>query len=187
MNDILQQQFWSAHSELSVAAKVRVIALLNSTLATTVDLRMQIKQAQYNVVMGSNYEPLQELFSDMATQLEEYIDIFAERIKALGGLALVTARVAAQLSVLPEYPQHILEDVDHVTALIQRLKLWSRLLRQGSMQAAEWEDANTSQLYMEVWQIAEQQLWLLSAHLQATLAPNDTSAAVVIGAHGAMN
>ena len=78
--------------------------MLNSTLATTVDLKAQPKQAQWNVVTGNNCEPLQELYADMATELEEYTDIFAEQLKALGGLALAIAKVAAERSALPEYP-----------------------------------------------------------------------------------
>jgi len=36
------------------------------------------------------------LFDEMASELEEYIDMVAERIAALGGLAMGTARIAAK-------------------------------------------------------------------------------------------
>jgi len=52
---------------------------------------------------------LHEMFDEMAGELEEYIDMLAERITALGGLAMGTARIAAEGSrslcwILPEYP-----------------------------------------------------------------------------------
>lgn len=172
-HDRKQQCFFPTSSEIPVATKVQVIELLNHTLAITVDLKTQVKHAQWNVVTGSNHEPLQEVFAEMATQLEEYIDIFAEQIKANGGLALATARVAAELSTLPEYPHHILDGFEHVMALARQLRLYTQLLLHGSEQTAKWGDFDTAQLYMEVFRVIEQRLWLLQAHLQAALAQED--------------
>lgn len=177
-NEHNRQWFFPTASEISVATKMQVIALLNFTLATTVDLKTQIKQAQWNVVVGSNCEPLQELFADMAIQLEEYIDMFAERIKILGGRAIVTSRVAAELSMLPEYPHHILNDFEHVTAVAQRLILWAGSLLQGSLQADKWGDAETTQVYTEVFRVIEQRLWLLEAHLQAAILAGQHASAI---------
>ena len=178
MSNILHHQcFLPTSSDIPPATKVQVIAILNSTLATAVDLKTQIKQAYWNVVTGSNCEPLRELFAEIATQLEEYIDIFAEQIKALGGLAIATARVAAQVSLLPDYPHHIVNDIDHVTVLAQQLTLFAQSLLQSSMQAVQWGDFDTDKLYTEIFRVIEQRLWLLSAHLQAAQAQENGSVA----------
>lgn len=170
--------FVSTSSELPATTKVQAIAILNSTLATAVDLKTQIKQAQWNVVTGNNCKPLQELFAEIATQLEEYTDIFAERLKALGGLAIATARVVAELSILPEYPYHTLDGIEHVEALVERLTLWARSLLQESLQIADWGDRETSELYLEVFEMIEQRLWLLQAYLQVALIPRCDRAVV---------
>ena len=83
--------------------RLYVITLLQHTLACTVDLRSQVKQAGWNV-KGHDFGPLHALFATMATALEAYTDLVAERLVVLGGVAQGTARAAARQSTLPEYP-----------------------------------------------------------------------------------
>ncbi|MDV2996926.1 MAG: DNA protection during starvation protein [Chroococcidiopsis sp. SAG 2025] len=178
MSDIPYQPYSLLNlNEISVATKVQVIELLNRTLATTIDLKTQIKQAQYNAIAGDNCEPLQELFAEMATQLEEYIDIFAFWLTAYRGLARATAKVAAERSQLPEYPHDTTESSEHVAAVAQRLALYAQLLLQFSIQTAQWGDVETSALYEEVLQVIEQRLWLLSAPWSAVAQGDETAAA----------
>jgi starvation-inducible DNA-binding protein len=158
---------------LPVSTQVRAIAILNYTLATLVDLKTQIKYAQWNVT-GTNCAPLQELFAEIAAQLEEYTDIFAERITELGGLASITAREVSALSVLPEYPHGRFDGSQHVAVVTQRLKICAQSLLQGSLQTAEWKDFYTCDLFVEVMQVMAQRSQLLSAHLQAALPAKDT-------------
>jgi len=81
--------------------RLDVITLLNQTLACTVDLRSQVKQACWNV-KGKDFAQLHALFATMATALEGYSDLVAERIAVLGGVVMGTARTAALQSQLPE-------------------------------------------------------------------------------------
>ena len=83
--------------------RLYVIQLLQQTLACTVDLRSQIKQACWNV-KGHDLVLLHALFATMATELDAYTDLVAERLVVLGGVARGTARTAATHSTLPEYP-----------------------------------------------------------------------------------
>jgi starvation-inducible DNA-binding protein len=85
--------------KLPIGTKVRVIAILNQTLATIVDLKAQIKSVCWNVT-GINCIGLPEIFTQMVDQIEEYTDIFALRITHLGRLASVTVHVAAEVSML---------------------------------------------------------------------------------------
>ncbi len=78
-------------------------------------LKTQVKQAHWNV-KGMDFYQLHLLFDEMATELEEYIDLVAERVTALGGLAVGTARTARD-SILPEFPFDILDGKEYVTAL----------------------------------------------------------------------
>ena len=144
----------------------QVIELLNQTLATTLDLKTQVKQAHWNV-KGINFYQLHQLFDEIATQLEEYIDLIAERVTALGGVAMGTVRIAASQSVLPEYPFDVVDGKDHVMALADRMAPYAKVVRAAINQATELEDAHTADLYTEISRTIDKYLWFLEAHLQA--------------------
>lgn len=160
-----KQPLYPTRIDLSVETRTKVVGMLNDTLATTLDLKTQVKQAHWNV-KGMDFYQLHLLFDEMATELEEYTDMFAERITALGGLAVGTARVAAAESILPEYPFDILDGKAHVTALADRYAAYGKLLRDAIDKTGELEDADTADLYTEVSRAIDKRLWFLEAHLQ---------------------
>jgi starvation-inducible DNA-binding protein len=145
--------------------RTQLIALLNLALALTLDLKTQVKQAHWNV-KGMNFIPLHQLFDQMATQLEEYVDMLAERTTALGGVPMGTVRVVAEVSTLPEYPFEIVNGKDHVIALADRLAPYAKILREMIGQSNDLEDANTADLYTEISRQIDKYLWFLEAHLQ---------------------
>jgi starvation-inducible DNA-binding protein len=65
----------------------QIVEMLNTRLADVIDLKTQTKQAHWNV-KGMGFIGLHELFDQAATQVEEYVDMIAERVTALGGTAL---------------------------------------------------------------------------------------------------
>jgi starvation-inducible DNA-binding protein len=89
----------------------------------------------------------------------------AERITALGGTALGTARIAAATSILPEYPLDIVDGVEHLQALAERYALYAAHLRQGIEQTDTLGDADTADLYTEISRDIDKRLWFLEAHL----------------------
>src|SRR5262245_53731776 len=119
--------------------RVYVIALLNQTLACTVELRSHVKQAAWNV-KGGAFVQLQSLFALMATELDTYADLVAERITALGGVAWGTVRMAVIQSTLPEYPEDLAEGDTHVLALAERFAQYATVVRTNIAQAADVED-----------------------------------------------
>jgi len=155
-------------TRIDIPAEIRsqFIELLNQTLATTLDLKTQVKQAHWNV-KGINFYQLHQLFDEIATQLEEYIDLIAERVTALGGVAMGTIRIAASQSVLPEYPFDIVDGKDHVIALADRMAPYAKVVRAAINQAIELEDVDTADLYTEISRTIDKHLWFLEAHLQA--------------------
>jgi len=156
----------SYRTSIDLSSEVRqgVIALLTPTLAASLDLKTQVKQAHWNV-KGLNFSQLHELFDAMATELEGYVDMVAERITALGGIALGTARIAAATSILPEYPLDIVDGVEHIQALVERYALYAAHLRQGIEQTDTLGDADTADLYTEISRDIDKRLWFLEAHL----------------------
>ena len=115
VSTISKQKLYSTRIDLAEEVRIKVIELLNQSLAATLDLKTQTKQAHWNV-KGTDFFQLHELFGAMSGELEEYVDMVAERVTALGGTALGTARIAASESVLPEYPLDAVGGIEHITA-----------------------------------------------------------------------
>ncbi|GAB4542087.1 MAG: DNA starvation/stationary phase protection protein Dps [Pleurocapsa sp.] len=160
-----KNKLYSSRIDLPESIRTPVIKLLNSSLAITTDLKTQVKQAHWNV-KGMDFYQLHLLFDIIATDLEEYIDLVAERITALGGVAYGTVRIAATNSVLPEYPLDAVQGIDHVTALAERLAVYARHLRDNMTQAMELGDQDTNDLYIEISRTIDKYLWFLEAHLE---------------------
>jgi starvation-inducible DNA-binding protein len=152
--------------DISPDIRLYVIQLLLQTLACTVDLLSQIKQAGWNVT-GDTMALLQALFATMATDLDAYTDLVAERLVVLGGVAQGTARTAARQSTLPEYPGAILEGHGHVQALAERFVAYATALRGDIARAAEVEDAGSAAVYTDISRGVDKHLWVLDAYLHA--------------------
>ena len=155
---------YPTRNDLAVDIRQQVVALLNQTLAATLDLKTQTKQAHWNV-KGLDFYQLHELFDEIAGELEEYVDMVAERVTALGGTAMGTARIAASVSILPEYPYDAVDGIDHVTALAERFGAYAAHVRSAIEKTDELGDMDTADLYTEISRTIDKRLWFLEAHL----------------------
>ena len=90
-------KLFTTHNDLSENTREKMIEMLNHQLADTFDLFSQTKQAHWNV-KGPNFIQLHELFDELAGQLVGFADMIAERATAMGGVAMGTARMAADNS-----------------------------------------------------------------------------------------
>ena len=157
-------RFYPTRNDLSASVREQVVTLLNQSLAATLDLKTQTKQAHWNV-KGKDFYQLHELFDEMAGELEEYVDMVAERVTALGGTALGTARIAADQSILSEYPIEAVSGEDHLTALADRYGVYAEHIRAAIDTTDELGDADTADLYTEISRTMDKRLWFLEAHL----------------------
>jgi starvation-inducible DNA-binding protein len=144
--------------------RLYVIQLLQQTLACTVDLRSQIKQACWNI-KGHDLVLLHALFATMATELDAYTDLVAERLVVLGGMARGTARTAAMHSTLPEYPGAIMDGDAHVRALAERFAPYATALRADIAHATDVEDAGSAAIYTDISRGVDTRLGFLEAYL----------------------
>ena len=153
-------------ARIAIPPEVRayLITLLNSTLSCSVDLRSHIKQAGWTV-KGADVLQLQALFATMATELEAYTDLVAERIAVLGGVARGTTRTAATQSTLREYPSDLVEGQAHMLALAERFASYATGLRADIAHATDVEDAGSAALYTDISRGVDKQLGVLDAHL----------------------
>ena len=127
---------YTTKNDLPEQTRTRMIELLNARLADAIDLQTQMKQAHWNV-KGPNFIALHELFDKVNEDVEDYVDLIAERVGAarrhrprhgaLGGAALALA----------EYPLTIADGA--ITS-----RRWRRRCRRSASRRARRSTAATS-------------------------------------------
>ncbi len=152
--------------DLSKDKREKLVEILNSRLADASDLKSQAKQAHWNV-KGMSFIALHELFDQVATNVENYTDMIAERITTLGGTAMGTVRVAAEKSTLQEYPHEITDGADHVDALSNALADFGKKVRENIDDSDDLGDKDTSDIFTEISRGIDKDLWFVEAHIQS--------------------
>ena len=153
-------------NDLPKPARLELNQQLNQRLADAIDLQSQLKQAHWNV-KGPNFIGLHKLFDEIHVALGEYVDLLAERVVQLGGVAEGTIRVAAARSRLEEYPLAAADGTAHVEAVSRGLATFGREVRLAIDEAGELDDADTADLFTEVSRGIDKWLWFVEAHAQA--------------------
>jgi starvation-inducible DNA-binding protein len=149
---------------LPEATRERVAELLNKRLADCIDLQTQCKQAHWNV-KGPSFIALHKLFDDVNEDVEEYVDLIAERVVQLGGVAQGTARMVAGRTTLQEYPL-VADGEAHVDALSSALAAFGGVTRKAIDQVDELGDADTVDILTEISRGTDKWLWFVEAHQQ---------------------
>jgi starvation-inducible DNA-binding protein len=150
-------------NDLPENTRAEAIRLLNEQLAGALDLRLQAKQAHWNV-KGPQFAALHELFDAVAAELDESADHLAERAASLGGTAQGTLQAVARASRLPEYPADLQWGCDHVQSLSLALAEFGKSVRSGISAADEAGDAGTADLFTQVSRSTDKLLWKVEAH-----------------------
>src|SRR5436190_5074674 len=107
---------FATRNSLPAETRDQVATLLNRRLADAIVLQLQTKQAHWNV-KGPSFIALHKLFDEIHDAVREYVDLIAERITALGGVAIGTVNDVAEQTELDPYPTDISTGEDHVKAL----------------------------------------------------------------------
>jgi starvation-inducible DNA-binding protein len=159
-------KMYATENEISEKCRSELNTLMNQRLASAVDLQMQMKQAHWNV-KGPSFIGLHELFDKVDEAVESYVDMIAERIVQLGGIAEGTVRVSAARSLLEEYPLAMADGLAHVEAVAKALSTFGHEARNMISEADELEDADTADLFTEISRGIDKWLWFVEAHSQA--------------------
>ncbi len=152
--------------DMSPKRRSEMNALLNQRLADAIDLQLQMKQAHWNV-KGPSFISLHELFDKVGESVESYVDMIAERIVQLGGVAEGTLRVVTLRTRLEAYPLILLDGRSHVDAVTQVLSKFGHTVRETINEATALEDAGTADLFTEISRGMDKWLWFVEAHNQA--------------------
>ncbi len=144
--------------------RAQSVELLKQHLAAAIDLHAQTKQAHWNV-RGPNFIAIHELFNRVSEQVETYSDMLAERAGGLGGVAQGTIQVATKNSFLVPYDLGLADESQHVFAVAGSLAAFGQSVREASVTAAKFGDADTSDLFTEMSRGIDQQLWFVESHV----------------------
>jgi starvation-inducible DNA-binding protein len=151
-------------NDLPETVRGAAVELLNSRLADAIDLQTQCKQAHWNV-RGADFIALHELFDKINSDVEEYVDLIAERIVQLGGIALGTARLAVKRSNLPEYGTMGTRGRDHVEALSTALATFAKATRAAVRAIDQAGDLDGADILTQISRGTDKWLWMVEAHL----------------------
>ena len=156
---------YATKNPLEAETRAAAVRLLNRRLADCIDLQSQCKQAHWNV-KGPQFIGLHKLFDEIYEATEEYIDLIAERVVQLGGIAEGTIRVASERSSLTEYPLVLSSGEEHVEALSNVLGQFSGKAREAIDELEEMGDPDSMDILTEVSRGVDKWLWFVEAHQQ---------------------
>jgi starvation-inducible DNA-binding protein len=147
------------------AAKTTSCGLVNEILADTMILYSLYKKHHW-LVAGPTFYQLHLLFDKHAEEQAELIDLLAERVQSLGGIAVGDPRHAAELTTVPRPPDGAEEVAVMIDRTLQAHELIIEKVRAAIGATEEAEDWGTNDLLMgDVLRRHELQVWFLSEHI----------------------
>jgi starvation-inducible DNA-binding protein len=157
---------YTTRIDLSEMKRVELVELCNACLADAVDLQMHSKHAHWNV-KGPNFIALHQLFDQVNEDIEDYIDLIAERAVQLGGIANSTAHVVTTWSHMPENDAQSVSELKYVQSLSGALASFGKVAREAIGKSNEFGDAVSADIFTEISRGVEKWLWMVEAHLQS--------------------
>ena len=146
-------------------AKARSCELANEILADSMVLYSLYKKHHW-LVAGPTFYQLHLLFDKHAEEQNEVIDQLAERVQALGGIAVGDPRHAAELTSIPRPPDGAEEVAVMIDRTLHAHEIVIDKVRAAITATEESEDWGTNDLLMgDVLRLHELQVWFLSEHV----------------------
>lgn len=145
---------------------LKSIDLLSIVLADEMTLYIKTRKFHWNV-SGESFMELHKLFQNQYTELEETIDLIAERINKLGGKTIGTMKEFSKLSRLKESPdkyplqKEMIKEllIDHESVIIELRKDIEAFNKKN-------EDAGTTDFLTGVMEQHETTAWILRRYLK---------------------
>ena len=155
----------SPDTGLKSNTRTAMIDLLNARLADAIDLALVTKQAHWNL-KGPTFIAVHELLDQLRDDIDEHVDIIAERVAQLDGVALGTVQNVAKASKLAPYPTDIHKVADHLAALVDRYAALGKSTREAIDAADDAGDAGTADIFTAFSRSLDKNLWFLKSHLE---------------------
>ena len=171
MTDYVIQEFGTLRDvPLSLDSEVRSTSCqyLNGILADSIILFNLYKKHHW-LMRGHTFYQLHLLLDKHADEQLELVDLVAERIQTLGGIAVADPRHVAELTTIPRPP----DGAEEVPAMLSRLLVAHEVIiekaRGAIDETAASGDWGTNDVLMsEVLRTNEKQAWFIGEHLVAT-------------------
>ena len=156
---------------LSEAIRAASVAALNRLLAHTIALRDLYKKAHWQV-SGATFYELHLLFDKHHGEQADLMDMLAERVQALGGVALALAYDVAEESRVARAPrgrEAVLPQLDRLAGAHELILGEARpLAREASNRG---DDGTSDLLVSQVVRLNEMQSWFVAEHLASRSLP----------------
>jgi starvation-inducible DNA-binding protein len=141
---------------------------LNQTLADSIILYNLYKKHHW-LVRGHTFYQLHLLLDKHASEQLELVDLMAERVQTLGGIAVADPRQVAEVTKIPRPP----DGAEEVPAMLSRLLEAHELIidetRKAAGAAEKAGDLGTNDILVsEVLRTNELQTWFIAEHLVDT-------------------
>lgn len=156
---------YQSHLDIPAHTRKEVIAVLQARLSESIDLEAQMKQAHWNV-KGKDFYQLHLLFDKIHDEVEGFVDLVAERITTLGGVADGRVQTAARSSQLYEYSLETKGGEAHLKAVAAVLAQFGKSVRADIDKTAQIGDAVTADILTQIARETDKQLWFVEAHLE---------------------
>ncbi len=139
--------------------------VLNEILADTTILYALYKKHHWNV-SGPTFYQLHLLFDKHAEEQGELVDLLAERVQSLGGIAVGDPRHAAELTTIERAPDGAESVPAQITRLLSAHETIIGKVRKGIDTTEKSGDWGSNDMLMgDVLRRHELQVWFLAEHL----------------------
>ncbi|HEV8280651.1 MAG TPA: DNA starvation/stationary phase protection protein [Candidatus Limnocylindrales bacterium] len=150
---------------LDEKARAKSCQLLNGILADSMVLYALYKKNHW-LVAGPTFYQLHLLFDKHAEEQGELIDLLAERVQSLGGIAVGDPRHAAELTTIPRPPDGAEEVAVMIDRTLHAHEIVIEKIRAAITATEESEDWGSNDLLMgDVLRRHELQVWFLAEHV----------------------
>lgn len=166
----LQQFGTVADRPIALDHRVRLAGAssLNLLLADTMSLRDMYKKHHWQVA-GPTFYQLHLLFDKHYGEQAEVVDLIAERIQTLGGIAVAMAGDVAEMTRIPRPPMGREDVTMQLFRLLQAHEMLIEETRKAAHAAADAGDDGTNDLLVsDVLRLNEFQVWFIAEQLTGT-------------------
>jgi len=148
------------HLGLAQDVRHRSVQALNRLLAHTMALRDLYKKAHWQTA-GATFFELHQLFDKHCKEQEALMDLLAERVQTLGGVARVLAQDIVEETRLARGPGGIESATDQLRRLLDAHEFILLEARPLSSEAALSGDVGSNDLMVDLVKTNELQCWLV--------------------------
>jgi starvation-inducible DNA-binding protein len=146
-------------------ARTESSQLLNHVLADSIILYNLYKKHHW-LVRGPTFFQLHLLLDKHAEEQLKLIDLMAERVQTLGGVAIADPRHVAEVTTVPRPPNGVEEVPAMLSRLLEAHQIIIEKVRDAIKKTAQNGDDGTNDLLMsDVLRGNELQVWFIAEHL----------------------